>query len=250
MALPENLRELFLLDQQVRGLQGRLDAATKRLAVQKSKLEQSNQQHEEIQNQLKHTQTKASTLENHSKDIEQRIERLRLQMQTVKSNKEYSAVLIEVNTLKENKSKIEDEAIEQLNQLDQINEQSNTLDESISEQIKLVEGAEKEFQTCRSDIGQELDDLNASRAAAEEKLPADIRTVFNRTANNFDGHSMAMVTEVSRRHREYICEGCYMRIPIERDNALMIQQEELVLCPNCNRILYIDQELKESIGSK
>lgn len=250
MSLHENLRQLFLLDQQVRGLQGRLDNSKRRLRVQSSQLDQFQQQHEELHTQLKQTQAKASSLENQTNDIEQRIDRLREQMQTVKSNKEYSAVLIEVNSLKEQKSQLEDEALAQLSEVDRLKEEMTQLDAQIEQQKKLVTGAEAEVKTCQDEIGQELESLHVSRAAAEQEIPGEARTVFNRTANMHEGEAMAVVTEVSRRNREYTCDGCYMSIPVERVNALMMHQEQLVMCPNCNRILYLDQDLKSSIASK
>ena len=114
---------------------------------------------------------------------------------------------------------------------------------------KLVARADTEVQACQTEIGQELDQLKNDRTQAEQDIPVDVRTVFNRMADMHEGEGMAPVSEVSRRNREYLCDGCYMSIPVERVNALIIQQDTLVLCPSCNRILYIDQELKASIGS-
>lgn len=250
MPLQENLRQLYLLDQQVRGLQSRFDTSTRLLTAKKSRFEQLGQQHDELRTQLKQTQTKASSLENQAKDIDQRIEKLRQQMQTVTNNKEYSAVLIEVNTLKEEKSKLEDDALEQLAEVDRLNGELEEIDGQIAEQKKLVSVAEAEVKACQDDIGQELEELRANRSTAEQAIPSEVRSVFNRMADMHEGQAMAAVTEVSRRNREYTCNGCYMSIPVERVNTLIIQQEQLVLCPNCSRILYIEQELKASIGSK
>jgi len=250
MSLQEKLRRLFLLDQQVRGFQGRLDTATGRLAAQQAKLDQLNQQHDELHTQLKHTQAKASGLENQVNDVDQRIERLRQQMQMVKSNKEYSAVLIEVNTLKIDKSKLEDDALEQLNEVDRLNEASQEIQTQIGAQNKLVAGAESDVQACRADIGQELNELNAQRTEAENEVPNDTKVVFNRMADMHEGEAMATVIQESRRNMEYTCGGCYMSIPVERVNTLMTLQDQMVLCPNCSRILYLDQDLKASIGCK
>ncbi len=250
MTLQENLRKLYLLDQQVRGIRTRLDHANDRLHAQKVKLTQFNQQQAEMGDQLKHTQAKASALENQSEGIEQRIAHLRQQMQIVKSNKEYSAILIEVNTLKLDKGKLEDEALEQLNQAERLSGELQDIQSRVAEQEKLVEAAASDVQTCKADIGQQLDDLTSRRAEAEQDIPESIRSVFNRMADMHEGEAMATVTEESRRHMEYACGGCYMSIPVERVNALMTQQDQLVLCPSCNRILYLDQDLKASISCK
>jgi len=250
MSLHENLRKLFVLDQQVRGMRKRLDSATGRLNALQAALEQYNQQCDELREQFKHSQAKASTLENQSNDIEQRIEHLREQMQSVKNNKEYSAVLLEVNTLKIDKGKIEDEALEQLSNVDRLKEEVQEIETRVTNQKKLVDGAQSEIEICRSEIGQELDELTAKRATAEQQIPEAVRAQFNRMAHIYEGEAMAEVIEESRRNKEYTCGGCYLSLPVERVNAVMIPDEQVVFCPSCGRILYIDQQLKASISSK
>ena len=137
MTLQENLYKLYLLDKQVRGLQSRLDSSTRRLTAQTAKLDQLHQQREELQTLLKQTKAKATSLESQSQDSEQRIEKLRQQMQTVTNNKEYSAVLLEVNTLKEEKSKLEDEALEQLSEVDRFNGELDELATQLTEKRKI-----------------------------------------------------------------------------------------------------------------
>ena len=250
MSLQDKLHQLFLLDKQVRGLRGRLDTATSRLTAQQNKLDRLNQQQEELKTLLKHTLAKASELENQTKEIEQRIEHLRDQMSSVKSNKEYSAVLLEVNTLKEEKSNIEDEALEQLGQVDRLKQQLDENVASVADQQKLVDGAQTEVDGSRTEVGQRLDELTVERNAAAEEIPDDARQMFERVANQHEGETMAGVSEENRRHREYACEGCYMSIPIERLNALMVQINQIVCCPNCGRILFVGQELKASFACK
>ncbi len=53
MSLQAKLRSLFLLDQQLRGLRSRLDAATARSRAQQTKLERLAQQRREIADQHK-----------------------------------------------------------------------------------------------------------------------------------------------------------------------------------------------------
>ncbi len=251
MSLQEKLLRLFSLDQKVRGIQGRLDSATNRLKVQQTKLSQLHQQRDELLSQLKLGQAKASSLEKEVEDIEQRIEHMRQQMQSVKSNKEYSAVLLEANTLKANKDSLETEALEQLNHVESLAQDLNQILERVAQQEKLVTGAQSEVQQCRDEVGKQLEELTAQRSEAEQDVPEEVRLTFNRTAYMHDGATMAPVIEASRRHLEYNCGGCYMTIPVERVNATMVASEtQVVCCPNCSRILYIDQELKTSIGCK
>ena len=112
MSQLEVLRQLFKVDQQVRGFQSRLEGATGRQKQQRQRLDQLEQQKKELTDQIQHVQATANGLEHQAQDVELRVGTMRERMNTVTSNKEYSALLIEVNTLKNNKSKLEDEALD------------------------------------------------------------------------------------------------------------------------------------------
>ncbi|MEX1016103.1 MAG: C4-type zinc ribbon domain-containing protein [Phycisphaeraceae bacterium] len=248
MPLQDHLYELFLLDQQVRGLRSRLDAGLRRHQAQQNKLEQLQQQHHELSSQLRLTQTKAQSLEKQAGDHEARITELRNRMNNVTSNKEYSALLVEVNTLKIEKGKLEDQALEQMSEVETLKQHAEEVAGKIEEQKTLLAGAEKDVAEARAEVGDRLDDVSAKRAAAAEAIPADARAVFERLADSYEGESMAEVEEANRRRMEYNCGGCYMSLPIERVNGIMMRNNELVTCPNCNRILYMNPELKSALS--
>jgi uncharacterized protein len=250
MALIDQLHELFLLDQRARGMRGRLDAAIRRQTAQQTRLDQLNRQHQELHQLLLQTQAKAGDLESQSLALEERVEKHRQQMNSVTSNREYKALLVEVNTLKTEKGKAEEAALEQMTEVDRIKGELAELEARIAEQTKLVAGAEKDVADARSEVGEELDALTAQRDATAEEIPPDVRATFDRLADSYDGEALAKIVEASRRNREYTCGGCYMSIPVERLNALMMGRDQITFCPSCNRILFLDTELKESLAAK
>ncbi len=250
MSLQEKLYDFYLLDQQVRGLRTRLDAATRRLKLQSTKLDQLTQQHNELHDQHKHAMAEVSTLEHQAGDANGRVNKLREQMNSVRSNKEYSAMLVEVNSLKVEQSKLEDKALEKMSAVDDLKQRVAEVQAQVENQAKLVKSAEGEVQSAKEEVGESLADATAKRNAAAAELPADIISVFERLADHYDGEAMGEIEEQDRRRREYTCGGCYMELPIERVNALMMKPDELVTCPSCNRFLFIKQELKAEIGAK
>jgi len=247
MSLQETLSQLFLLDQQVRGLRSRLDNATRRHAFQQTRHSRLAQQHRELEDQLKHARATAANLETDAQGIADRIAKLREQMNNAHSNKEYQALLIEVNTLKNEKGKIEEEALEYLAKVDQLAAERDEVSGRMKEQEKLVHGAAREVETCRSEVGERLAELEAQREEAARRVPPQALAVFEKAARTHEGEAMAAIVEQSRRHMEYTCGGCFIQIPVERVSALMGQSEDVIECPSCNRILYMESELKESL---
>ncbi|MCX5658166.1 MAG: hypothetical protein NTW19_00405 [Planctomycetota bacterium] len=248
MPLQEDLRQLFLLDQQLRGMRSRLDSATTRHQRQLKKLEQSNRQKSELADQYKQAQVKVTGLEKQAAEIEQRITTLREQMNTVKNHKEYQALVVEVNTIKVEKGKSEDQALEHMTKAETLKNELDAITADVLAQEKLVVVAENEVKTCRAELGKQLDELTAKRDLAAQELPTDVRVTFERIAVLHDGDAMAHIILEDRKNMEYSCSGCYMQQPIERVSALMSRGSQITCCASCGRILYLEPELKEAIS--
>lgn len=249
MSLQEQIYELFLLDKTVRGLSSRLDAATRRQSVQQTRLDQLTRQRDEIVQQHTHSKTKAASLEHQSQDIDQKIDSHRQQMNTASNNKQYSALLLEVSTLKDQKSKLEDEALEQLSTVDELAGRQTEIEEKIAQQKKLTQQSQDEVNQAKTQVGDKLDQAQAQRDQAAANVPAEALHTFEILIEEYDGQAMAQVEEADRKRMEYNCGGCYIALPIERINSLMTKANELVTCPNCLRILYMDSQLKDSFKS-
>lgn len=246
MSLHDQLRALFLLDQQLRGLRVRLDGATQSRQAQQTKLDRLAQQHRELCEQHLQMQAKANNLQKLSEEQEERVVRLREQMNNAKNNKEYQSLLVEVSTLKNEKGKIEEQALEQMGKAEALQKQAQEMQGKVEEQKKIVTVTEKEIEAARAEVGDRLDRLTLERQAAAGELPEPTLAIFEKLCREFDGDLMADVQEESRRHKEYTCGGCFLSLPIERVNALLVR-DDVVTCPGCGRILFIDPQLKSDL---
>lgn len=244
MSLQLKLYNLFLLDQQLKGLTGRLDQATNRQARQKKKIDQFNLQKKELHEQTKQLQVQASVFEKQSNEINTRVETLRNQMNNVKTNKEYSALLLEVNTLKAEKSKVEDQALEFMTKLDALKGQTTAVEAQIVEQDKLVQIAQKDVAEAHAEISKELTELKGRRDQAKEGIALPTLAEYARLYEQTDGEPVAGVSIESMKNHEYSCTGCFIGLPLERVNRLLRNNDELVVCPNCDRILYLAEEVR------
>lgn len=249
MPLQDQLYSYFELDQRVRAMRSRLDAATRRKNAQQRKLDQLKQAASELDEQLKTAKAHAGTLESEAEAIESRIVAQRDKMNNVTSNKEYSALLVEVNTLKADKSKIDDAQLDAMGKAEALEAESQGLGEKVEAQTKLVEGATKDVTEAEQEVGGQLDELEKQRDEAGEPLSDNIRKSFDRLSHTYDGEAMAEISEQDRRRMEYTCGGCYTLLPVESVNALITKPDQLTTCGTCNRILYVASELRESLAA-
>jgi len=249
MGLNEALRDLFLVDQQLRGMESRVTGATKHVRVQQIKLDQLAQQAAELKDQLKHAEAEAHNLETEASAADARIEHLREQMNSVKTNKEYSAMLVEVNTVKADKSKVEEQALEAMSKVEVLREELEQLKKSLEDQQRVKELADRDLSERNDEVGEQLAELKARREEAASKVPGEPLEIFEKLNEAYEGEAMAPIIEEDRRRLEYTCGGCYMSIPVEKVNLLMTS-DEITRCSSCGRILYMEKQLKEEMGAK
>ncbi len=250
MPLQDQLYAYFELDQRVRAMRARLDAALRRRDAQQRKLDQLRQAGDELSAQFKTAQAHAATLENEAASIDQRVNAQRDKMNSATSNKEYSALLVEVNTLKADKSKIDDAQLDAMAKVEALTAETDGLSEKIRAQEKLVEGATREVGEAQTEVGGKLAELEAERDAAAQPLSPEIRKTFDRLSHTYDGEAMAEIIEQDRRRMEYTCGGCFTLLPVESVNALITKPDQLTTCGTCNRILYVSKDLRESLAAK
>lgn len=230
-------------------MRARLDAATRRKDAQQRKLAQLQQAAAELDEQFKTAKAHTATLEKEAAGIEERVVTQRDKMNNATSNKEYSALLVEVNTLKADKSKIDDQALESMAKVESLGSELTELNDRVAAQTKLVAGATKEVKEAQTEIGGKLEELTVDRDAAGEPLSDAIRKVFDRLSHTYDGEAMAEISEQDRKRMEYTCGGCYTLLPIESVNGLITRPNEITSCGTCQRILYVSKELRESLAA-
>jgi len=243
------LVKLFQADQQLRDAQGRLEAATKNVRVQERRTNDLTARIQQAQQALREQQSKAANQELDLKSRDAHIEKLRTQQQAAKNNKEYQAFLVEINTAKVDKGKLEDETMKTM----EIVEKSTA---ELKELTTQLEGERAKLATMQNDIGAkvaelkaEIESLKPARDEAAAAVPKNALDAFNRLADHHDGEAMSAISKPDRRREEYACTTCMMDLVTDVYNKLH-SRDDLVFCPSCRRILYIPDDLPPELAIK
>lgn len=248
MGVTTKLLELYRVDQQLRGLTGRLKTAEAYLAEQDKLLSTLKSRHDTLAAQLKTLEASARNDEVEAKGIESRIEMLRERMNTAQTNKEHQALNTEVATLKADKGLVEERALASMQKLEKSKADAAALSEQLAEREKVREIARRDRDERQQEIAARLDELNRERAGKLDGLGGDALAYYNQRLNSGAPHVMAALEEMDRRNLEYSCGACYTVLPIELVSVLL-KRGDLTKCPSCKVILYMEAELKSDISS-
>ncbi|MEM9294259.1 MAG: C4-type zinc ribbon domain-containing protein [Planctomycetota bacterium] len=225
------------MDRNLRALRQRVDGATRRLKAQQSQLGRVTQQADELDQNLKQVKTAISTAEHEAEGVGERVESIREKMNSTTSHKQYQAMLVEMNTLKIERGKFEDTALEQMSAAEDLEQRHGDAVGAVAAQQKLVDSASSEVQEASAEIADRLAELEGERNEAAAVLPEDVRKLYEKLLEDYDDEPVAQIEVLNKRRNEYVCAGCYNILPVERVNRAISRPDELVTCPNCGRIL-------------
>jgi hypothetical protein len=243
------LVKLFQADQQLREAQARLDAATKNVRVQERRVNELAAKQAEASTKLKEHQSRGSALELDLRSRDEHIEKLRAQQQSAKNNKEYQAFLIEINTGKVDKGKIEEDWIRTTEAIERGQAELKELAAGLeAERAKLASMKEQITDTI-SRLQAEIDALRPARDEAAAAVPKKAMDAFTRLADHHEGEAMSALVKHDRRREEYSCSACMMDLVTDVYNKLHTR-DDLVFCPSCRRILYIPDDLPPELAIK
>lgn len=148
----------------------------------------------------------------------------------VKTNKEYQAILKEIEELRKKNSRIEDEML-------------TALDKMEAEEKQLSEKNEA-FEKLKQEIQQEKDSLQEAYQTEKEKLDA-LKSDWDKVSEKMDPQLLKRFLSVRAQTKNAaivaavnaVCQGCYMNIPPQMYNELQ-RIDSLKFCPHCHRIIY------------
>jgi predicted nucleic acid-binding Zn-ribbon protein len=204
-------------------LKAALDA---RLAEERSRLEGARES-------LAGAQKARRQLEGDLQDLETKRSRYKTQLMEVKTNKEYTAMLHEIEAVEREIRAREDQILGEMEKA-----------ESLGADVKREEAAFKAIEARHRDEGRALDSraealrlesarLSAERDAIAATVPTELRELFQRVAK-LRGAAVAEA-------RDGMCQLCHMKLRPQMYLDLK-RNEQIVQCPACSRILYFDPQ--------
>lgn len=236
------LLELFRADQALREAVSHLESITREIRTQENRIAQLRQRLDAAQTRLKEQQARLANLELELKARQEHIEKLRARQQVATNNRDYQALLIEINNAKVDRSKIEEATIKTMEQVEAATVEVQTLTQALQADTAKLAELQARVGDKVAVAQAEVDRLRPIRDAAAAAVEPALLTQFERLAQRFDGEAMAAIDRPNPKEEEYLCTGCSMALVPNVFNQLKAR-DEVVTCPSCRRILYIPDSL-------
>jgi len=152
----------------------------------------------------------------------------------ISSEKELKALSLEEDIAKEKLTF----ANEEIERLQEINETKKAL---LEEKAAEIESAKAEFEEVSKEVSQKLEDIEKQKAELFTKREALSRNLEQKVLSFYEKIRIWAGNSAVVPVKKQACYGCYMKLN-DKTYSEIIKADEIVNCPHCGRILYIENE--------
>lgn len=178
----------------------------------------------------KDTRAKEKDLE----DAQVKRQKSEARLYEVKTNKEYSAVLVEIEEIKQEKAKIEEEVLSLMEIQERLAVEIRDAEASLKTGESQGREEEAQIRQRLAAVEAELQGLKGERESLSRDLPKDLLADYEKLLRPRGGLAVARVLPVDGGS---ICGGCRMTLTPQCLQEVK-QQSALLNCQSCGRFLY------------
>ena len=194
----------------------KIQATTKLVADAKDKMAQN--------------QKKRRDLENEVKDLKGQIGKYKRQLNEVKTNKEYTALLHEIEETQHKIDTLEETIIAEMLAADDVEEEIKAALHRQSQEEEILKKEKVVLDEKLKETEARFSALNKERDALLPRIPSEQLRLYEAIFQKKGGTALSPVTGD-------FCAMCHMRVRPQMLNEIR-DKTKVILCENCGRILY------------
>jgi predicted nucleic acid-binding Zn-ribbon protein len=170
----------------------------------------------------------------------EKVEKAKSKLMSIKTNKEYYAMLKEIETTKRTNSAREEELLSILARFEEVEKRLAELSGEVEDLGARYRERMVDIEARMGRFDKDISQLRAKKSEMASSLDAGLARRFEMIFARRDG--IAIVPA-----RNQACTGCHMNISPQLFNLLQ-REDRIYSCPNCNRIIYIEGNAAEQAG--
>jgi hypothetical protein len=225
------LIDLQGLDGRIAGLESEAARLPRQIEAIQSALAEARKTAETVKTRLDATKKDLRLKEKDLEVANVKRQKLEARLYEVKTNKEYSAVLLEIEEAKQEKAKTEEEILNLMESQERLGVDIKDAEQRFKSREDQARQDEAVVRTKLAAVERELEGLRAERRSRAKDLPPALLARYDRISKARGGVAVAAVTAAA------VCGGCRVSIRPQAMQELRTGGA-LMLCESCGRYLY------------
>jgi predicted nucleic acid-binding Zn-ribbon protein len=160
------------------------------------------------------------------------------ELNAVKTNEAYRALLGEIEKAKQTQSALEDQILQTMEQIDQANKSWKEKETSYKANEAGLLKQVSDWEAKQKELEQILTGKQAERQSAFEALPKNLSAQYDKLRKGKRGAAVAPI-------RNEQCSGCHMKVSQNLINEVR-RGQRMMTCESCSRIVYLEDPVTAS----
>lgn len=174
-------------------------------------------------------------------ETNEKIKKIKLRASEVKTNKEYQAHLKEIEAFEKEIAGIEEEILVIMVELDNSLKVQKEKDDVVKVEVDKINAFKRQLDLEVEAHQKELSLLEQERADLSRSVEPELYRLYSKLLNSGNGVAITAA-------QNEICMGCNMNIPPQLFVEIR-KNEEVIQCPQCQRILFYPDDLPQNGSS-
>lgn len=229
------LRELQEIDQEVSAIEATRQGYRDELSGFDDEVSRIQGMVDELTGELDELKKEETQLQLELVKEQDNITKVEARLPEIQTQKEYVAVLKEIDLAKKANKEIEDQVLVKQQDMETLEADLKEKQEELSACTEKADARRGELDTLLEESDKNLQEKQGVRESVAGDVPAALLRKYQNLFKRRAGLAVAMA-------RNGACLGCNMQLPPQQFNSLF-QQNVMQSCPHCNRLLYVDSEV-------
>jgi uncharacterized protein len=235
----KRLIELQKIDTEILILRDVINSFPKKITEAESPLKETELAFNVISQKLDALERKKRDKERLLEDTGEKIRKLKSRTADIKTNKEYQALLHEIESVEKEQWSTENEILTIMEEFEATSKQTKSEEAKYKVYKEKIEVLKRQLEQERDAAEKELHGLRQDREKIAETVDKESHYLYKILIEACNGLA---VTEA----KDEICQGCNMNIPPQLFVELK-KNEFISTCPQCRRIIYYKPLPEESV---
>ncbi len=206
----------------------------------KREISDSEEKLNEITEALSNANLEQKEVDLELKGKQEKLKKLQQRMMDIKTNKEYDALVSEIDQIKEYISEKETRAVELLEAIEQFEKDLEGLDDQTTNIKKINNVQINSLQEQIDSVGTKIKSRQKERGELVTQVDKRVMMTYDRIRKGKGG---AAVVAVKKR----ACGACYKALPPQRIQEIKLR-ERIITCDSCGRMLIWTEDSKINKG--
>ena len=189
----------------------------------------ARQQLAQQQAAIEHSERQQRVLDRELASHQEALRKTQSKAHEVKTNKEYSAVLTEIESGKQRLEALEDQLLALMEATDQQRQAYRVQEQRVQAALQELAGQQRQLQQAQASLQRDMAGEQESRQQTVATLDAKLYEQYQKMAAQHGGRAVAQL-------QDGVCSGCHLKVQPQLISEIRLQTQ-LFTCPHCRLML-------------